>query len=283
MTNITLLNNDDAYFAYKAVSASQIKKYDHGAYRFWKDSVFNPEKKPEQETDALVFGKLTHCLLLEPEEYEKRFVIADFGKSRRNKEYEKVKAEYPDKIIVTSAEKQKADKMVAAVYNHKLAKLILTGGKCEVPFVWTDPATGLPCKMKADKVKECAGGRLLCVDYKTSSDIDSLLKWPQKLGYPLQDSFYCKGIKEKFGIKDDSLVDFVFIIQSNVEDEEDVICVANTEYESRMAANDIVDHHMREIAEKLEAWDKTHNPEIFAAYPNQMEMRYSNWYLERGE
>lgn len=60
------LNNDDAYFAYKAVSASQIKKYDHGAYRFWKDSVFNPEKKTEQETDALVFGKLTHCLLLEP-------------------------------------------------------------------------------------------------------------------------------------------------------------------------------------------------------------------------
>lgn len=60
MDNIQLLNNDDAYFAYKALSASQIKQYDHGAYNFWKTSCFNPDKPEEKETDALVFGKLTH-------------------------------------------------------------------------------------------------------------------------------------------------------------------------------------------------------------------------------
>lgn len=283
MNDIILLNNDDSYFAYKAISASQIKKYDHGAYKFWKDSVFNPRKKQTSESDALVFGKLTHCLLFEPDEYNNRYTVVDFGKSRKNKEYEKCKSLYPDKIIVSPFEKEKADKLIGQIYNHELAKLILTGGKCEVPFVWTDPATGLKCKMKVDKIKEVANGRLLVVDYKTSSDIDSVLKWPQKLGYPLQDSFYRRGIKEKFGITNDSEIDFVFILQSNVEGEEDVICIADTDYDSLMAANDIVDHHMHEIAEKLDAWEKTNDPSIWAAYPTKMTLRYSNWYLERGE
>ena len=41
---------DEEYFSVKALSASQIKQFDKGAYWFWKSSPFNPDKEPEKET-----------------------------------------------------------------------------------------------------------------------------------------------------------------------------------------------------------------------------------------
>lgn len=93
------IKSDDDYFAYPAISASQIKTYDKSPYEFWRTSPFNPEKQPDAETDALVFGGLTHCLLLEPKEAQNRYVIADFGQSRRNKKYEAINAETQVKLL----------------------------------------------------------------------------------------------------------------------------------------------------------------------------------------
>ena len=39
---------DEEYFALKAISASQIKQFDKGAYWFWKTSPFN-DKRPKDE------------------------------------------------------------------------------------------------------------------------------------------------------------------------------------------------------------------------------------------
>ena len=59
------------------------------------------------------------------------------------------------------------------------------------------------------------------------------------------------------------------------------MCVANVEYETQQAAADIVDHHLLLIKEKLEAWNDSHDKQLFAAYPERVEMRYSNWFMER--
>ena len=90
---------DAEYFDVKAISASQIKQYDRGAYWFWKTSPYNDEKGPEQETDALVFGKLCHCLLLEPDHLHNEYAVVDFGASRKNKKYETAKELTPAEII----------------------------------------------------------------------------------------------------------------------------------------------------------------------------------------
>lgn len=282
MSNIQFIQ-DDEYFSQKALSASQIKDYDKSAYHFWKRSVFNDEREKEAETDALCFGKLTHCLVLEPEVFDKKFLVMDWGTKTRNTEkYKKAQAEHPDKMLVLPYEYEKSQKMVSALQNHDLANAILAGGHSEVPFMWTDKETGILCKMKADKIKKIAGGRILIVDYKTTSDIDSILKWPQKLGYPLQEAMYRFGIQNRFNI-DDSKIDFMFILQSNKEGEEDVICCADTDYDTLIAAEDITRHHIREISEKLKEFEEKKDKNIFSAYPNKMTIRYSNWYLERGE
>lgn len=271
--------SDDEYFALKAISASQIKQYDKGAYWFWKSSPFNPEKAPEKASDALAFGKLCHCMLLEPKAVSERFMVVDFGKTRMTKKYAEMVEMYPGYEIVTQDEVDRATKMIFEIGQHPLASRIIAGATAEMPYTWTDKETGLPCKCKIDAIKRTKNG-IVVIDYKTSSDIQSVLNWPQKLQYPLQAEFYSQAVKEKYG---EDPCEFVFIIQSNKEGEEDVIAVANVEYDTGLVAKDIVKSHMKSIANKLRAWDETHNKSIWAAYPNRVEMRYSNWYMDRGE
>lgn len=270
---------DEEYFSVKAISASQIKQFDRGAYWFWKMSPFNPDKEPEKETDALVFGKLCHCMLLEPDKVKEEYEVVDFGKTRNNKKYDQAKVDHPGKIIVSPDEIEHATKMILNIKEHKLANLILNGATAEMPFMWTDPKTGLPLKAKLDAIKRTKNG-IVVIDYKTSSDIEGLLNWPQKLQYPLQSELYCRAVEAKYGEKP---CEFVFVIQSNKEGEEDIVCVANVEYETQEVAKTIVDSHLLQIKDKLKQWDETHDKTIWAAYPNRMEMRYSNWFMERGE
>ncbi len=274
--DIKLLNNDDAYFAYKALSASQIKTFDKSKHEFWMHSPFNPNKAPEKETDALIFGKLAHCLLLEQEEFAKRFVVMDWGAKKRGVKYEDAKLMNPGKIIVSPEEYDKAMKMLANVRSHPLAREIINGAMCEVPFTWTDELTGLPCKCKMDALKNTRSG-LVIVDYKTSSDIPGVLRWAEKLQYPLQDAFYCEGAKAKYG---EEPVEFVFILQSSNDGEEDVVAVVNVDYESRVAAKDILQARKIEIKSCLDRWEETHDPFVWSDYPERVTMGYSNWYLK---
>ena len=270
---------DAEYFSVPAISASQIKQFDRGAYWFWKMSPFNPDKEPEKETDALVFGKLCHCLLLEPGMFLQEYQVVDFGKTRANKKYEQAKEENPGKIIITPEEFEHATKMIQNVHDHKLASIILDGATAEMPFIWTDKETGMACKAKLDAVKRTKGG-IVVIDYKTSGDIEGILNFPQKLQYPLQAEFYGRAVEAKYGEKP---CEFVFIIQSNKPGEEDIVCVANVEYETQEVAKSIVDSHIRSIQEKLNLYNDTNDKSIWAAYPNRMEMRYSNWFMMRGE
>lgn len=277
---IEFLNNDDAYFAHKALSASQIKTYaTGGAYDFWKTSVFNPDRIETPETDALIFGKLAHCMLFEPAEVEKRFLIMDWGtKTRGTKKHEEAKAANPDKILVSPDEYQKAGRMLSALMDHRLAREIIKDAYCEVPFAWTDEQTGLPCKAKIDAYKNTPYG-LVLIDYKTSSSIEDVLRYGQKLQYPIQSAFYCEAAKAKYGKEP---VEFVFIIQSNKDGEEDKICVANVEIDTQEAAKSIMRANMEMINNKLKAWDETHDKNIWAAYPDREYIRYSNWYMNNG-
>ena len=268
--------SDKEYFDIPAVSASQIKQYDKGAYWFWKTSPFNPDRPPEQDTDAMIFGRVCHCLLLEPNQFAETYEVADFGKSRNNKKYEEM-AQATTKTLITPDEFSRANLMIQAVKQHRLASTILDGATAEMPFTWVDQETHLLCKAKLDAVKRTRNG-IVVIDYKTSSDIDSILNWPQKLQYPLQAEFYARAVEQKYGQRP---CEFVFVIQSNKPGEEDIVCVANVDYESQEVAKDIVSHHIQEINDKLNRWNETADKNIWAAYPERCEMRYSNWYIQR--
>lgn len=158
------------------------------------------------------FGKLAHCMLLEPEELEKRFVVADWGaKGRDTAAYKKFIKDFPDdRIVVSSEEWERAGKMIANLRGHKLAASIIAGAKTEMPIVWKDDQTGLLMKCKVDAIKRTKNG-IVVIDYKTSGDMESFIKWPHKNSYYLQDAVYRQAIFEKYG---EYPSEFVFIMQS---------------------------------------------------------------------
>ena len=176
-------------------------------------------------------------------------------------------------------EYDRAFKMRYELYQHKLAKAILDGATAEVPYLWTDEETGLPCKCKIDAIKRTRDG-LVVIDYKTARSIEDVIKYAQKTQYAIQAEFYKMAVKNHYG---EYPVEFVFIIQSNQPGEEDVVCVANVEQETQDVAKTIMRSHMESIKYKLESWEKTHDKNIWAAYPEREFIRYSNYYLTNGE
>ena len=141
------------YYSIKAISASQVKDFADDPITFWERSPFNPAKQKETDNDAMIFGKLCHCLLLEGEDkFKEEFTVAEFGKSRKNKEYDKVKLLYPNINVVNSDELAKANKMVEAVKAHPLASKLLAGAISEHPLLFKDKETGLDCKSKFDSI-----------------------------------------------------------------------------------------------------------------------------------
>lgn len=281
LVNIEDMDNDKEYFALKALSASQIKTYneDEGPYRFWKKSVFNPNREEDNlESDALVFGKLAHCMLLEFEEVEKRYLIADWGtKSRNTVKYKDFAAAHPDKIIVSKEEYQRAGKMLANIRSHKLANSIITGATTELPIVWRDDETGLLMKCKVDALKRTKNG-IVVIDYKTSSDVAGFIKWPHKLSYYLQDVVYRQAIKEKYG---EEATDFIFIMQSSKEGEEDLIAILRYSLEDVLYAQDKARWIINDIALKIKAWGATHDDSIWTPYPNVIDLHLPQWIINQ--
>lgn len=270
---------DEEYFSVQALSASQIKQFDRGPYWFWKSSPFNPDKEPEKETDALVFGKLCHCLLLEPGMFESEYQVVDFGKTRANKKYDQAKEENPGKIIISPDELEHATKMIQNVHEHKLASIILDGATAEMPFIWRDPVTGMMFKAKLDAIKRTKSG-LVVIDYKTSSSIEDVLNYGQKSQYAIQAEFYKEAVKAKYG---ENPCEFVFIIQSNKEGEEDVVCVANIDIETQDVARTLMRSYIEQIKNKIDEWEKTKDKNVWAAYPEREQICYSNYYLTYGK
>lgn len=277
LRNDIVIENDEQYFALKAVSASQIKTFDKSPYEFWRTSPFNPEKIDEEDKDALSFGSLAHCLLLEPEEVEKRFKIYDWGtKTRSTVKYAKAKEEQSDgKTLILPTEYERANFMLSNIRSHKLAAMIIKGATTELPIVWEDEESGILCKAKIDAIKRTKSG-IICIDYKTSGDIDSLLNSAQKFQYPLQAIHYSEAVYQKYG---EYPVEFVFIIQSNKTGYEDVVCVANVEFNTQEVAKILWRAHLNNIAQKVKEFEKTQDKDIFAPYPERCLLSYSNYYL----
>lgn len=270
-------NNDAEYFVYKAISASQIKAYDKSPYAFFKQSPFNPDIQPEEDKTALVFGGLVHCLLLEPQEAQNRYVIADFGVSRTNVKYKKLKEMNPGKIIISQAEWEHAKKMLDCLREHKLVNQIITGANAEMPIVWLQDEHNIECKAKIDAIKRTVNG-LVVIDYKTSSDIASLIKHPEKLQYPLQAVHYCEAVREKYG---EYPVEFVFVIQSNIQGEEDVIAVCNIDPDSFDYAQNLWYKHLYNISCKIKLYQENPDKHIFEAFPGRVFMQYPSYYINK--
>lgn len=116
-------------------------------------------------------------------------------------------------VPVLRHEHQQVQAMAQAIRQHPVAGPLFAPGTGipEQSIFWTDPATGVRCRVRPDWLKQ-KPGLALCVDYKTTADAspDGIAKAVQSYGYHQQDALYLDGIRAAFQPED---ARFLFVFQ----------------------------------------------------------------------
>ena len=146
-----------------------------------------------KSTPAMLMGTLAHCAILEPNEFDKRYIVDPKMPKRSNADKEAWQIwqdENAGKVIITDEQRDTSMMMQDAIFNHPKAASLLSGGKAEQAYFWTDEETGEPCKGKADYVQ----GDVI-VDLKTavSASPSEFSRAVANFKYHWQDAFYSEG------------------------------------------------------------------------------------------
>lgn len=191
-----------AYHSHPALGSTSLKRALITPQHYWAFAKENPERLEEEETDALIFGRLAHCLVLENEDVFKRdFIVLPEGLDRRTtagkQKYADIMADAGLKTVVKHADVEKARAMRKAVEQHFVWKY-LKHGAAEGSSFWKDG--GLDCKVRLDWVESTDIGNII-IDYKTSKCAarEAFARQMNNLNYHVQTAHYNEGYKAAHG------------------------------------------------------------------------------------
>lgn len=179
----------DEYLEIDAVSASELKhaiKSTSHYMRYKREGI--------NTTPAMEFGTLVHTLILEPESFVDRYVIAPSGDKRKKDVKEAWKAleeNKGDRAIVSQDDYECASELAESVFDHPFWQKVKHCDR-EVVSLWD--RCKVNCKCRYD---------MLCdefaVDIKTVSDAspNAFSRQCYSLGYHIQAAHYLNGHQNK--------------------------------------------------------------------------------------
>ncbi len=168
------------------------------------------ETGEEERSPALIFGSAFHCALLEPDRFKTAYAVApSFGDCRKKENKaarDAWRAEHKGAEHLDAEDGKAIADMVIAVHRHPLASRMIRDGRPEMTLRWTDPATGLACKSRADYFVERLGA---VFDAKTTTDArpKAFARDCATYRYHVQDALY----REAFRANGIEVANFVFI------------------------------------------------------------------------
>lgn len=168
----------------------------------------------EDKTKPLDMGTALHTILLEPEEFKDRFIIAPEFNRRTTVGKAEEQAFLSDcselgKTIMTAEEGRKLNFMRDSAMAHPDARWLLgADGYAEASIYWNDEETGELCRIRPDRMLK---DRPIVIDVKKVDGMDRFRNQVFEFGYHRQDAMYSDGYKQHFG--EDPL--FLFLIVSS--------------------------------------------------------------------
>ncbi|MHA0335792.1 PD-(D/E)XK nuclease-like domain-containing protein [Sphingomonas aquatilis] len=166
-----------------SISSTGLKKLVGGAFQakgctprhYWEGSPLNPNRKPQEQTDALRLGSAFHDALLLPERWQDRncYHVTPEGFSRAKSKAmageiaDADAAEAAGCTIVSAEERDQIDAMVKAMRDHPTCDALLSDGRPEVTLAWQDAETGVWLRCRPDWLRD----NLSCgINVKTATD-----------------------------------------------------------------------------------------------------------------
>lgn len=155
----------------------------------------------DEKTAALDLGTALHCLLLEPDEFSKRFMIGPEVNRRTTAGKQKEQdfldmCEQQGITPITHDDNRKLRLMRDSAFAHPVARWMLeTEGKAEASIYWNDRDTQVLSRCRPDKL---IAEFNWCVDVKSTADIGKFQKDFYSYRYHVQDAFYSDGYDAQF-------------------------------------------------------------------------------------
>lgn len=185
------LTNEE-YHSGPGISKSHLDKVAKCPLLYW-ERYINPEREPEEQKAALVFGSAFHTATLEPDLFASEFLImpefnlrSATGRAARD---EWLAGEAKGLTVLTVEQRDLALKMARVVHKHPVAGQLLRGGQKEQSFFAKDPETGALVKCRTDHSDFSAG---LIADLKSTDDAseDAFAKSIANFRYHVQQAWY---------------------------------------------------------------------------------------------
>lgn len=157
----------------------------------------HPSHVARKPTAQMMLGTALHALVLEPGAFEQRY-CADLDESRNSKAYKEFARECAcaGLIPLSDDDRERVFAMRDSLMSNEQIADSLTGGRSEVSGWFTDPASGVLCKFRADYVKPTRrGAGALLADVKTTADAsrDAFSRSIASFGYHTQCDWYVNG------------------------------------------------------------------------------------------
>ena len=206
--------SNEQYHSGPGVSKSQLDDIavSPATYIWRKNAPVDTEK-----LQALDMGTALHCLLLEPDEFDSRFIKAlDFN--RRTKDGKAEEAEFlkncadTGKTVIEYEDHRKLMLMRDSVMAHPDAsRLLELEGYSESSIYWTDEETGELCRCRPDRMLR---NYPIILDVKKVDDMGRFERHVEEFRYHVQNAMYCDGYANQFGEQPE----FYFIaVSSSIE------------------------------------------------------------------
>lgn len=176
----------ETYYASRAIGASQLK----AARRSLAHMLVERE-----DTDALRFGRALHCAALEPARFAERYLVAPDVDRRTNvgkAAWAQFQREAAGREVLSQSDRDRIDAMAAVAAAHPAVRwLAAEAGHSEVSGFWTDPATGVACRMRLDRYLT----RGIILDLKGAKDAspEGFARAVHNYGYHMQEAHYRAG------------------------------------------------------------------------------------------
>lgn len=202
----------DEYHSLDPVSKSQLDTLDLSPAIFFARHRAADRPAPVEKAGQLE-GQIAHCAILEPAEFEKRYVIGPTLK-RNTKAWKEFVEAHSGRVAIQHDQYEAATRQAVSVRALPDIRDALATGKPEVSAFWIDAGTGVECRCRPDFVHPVRDDAVLLLDVKTFSSAapNEFRRQVARKGYDKQAAMYSDGYEAASGKE---VLGFIFLAVEN--------------------------------------------------------------------
>jgi hypothetical protein len=196
-------------------SSSTLKLFAKSPKEYWHYRIKKDRESKKIGYSANI-GTAVHAAVLEPSEFGSIVQVCSHGSaSKAFREFaDKLQ---PHQVAIEEKDLERIEIMANSLWDHEEAgRLLQQQGANELSLFWTEPVCGLPLKCRFDRViDDGIIGTVLDIKCLADPSPAGFRRAVRQFRYDLSAALYCEGRNLAFGMPEDYLQGFYFLVVGN--------------------------------------------------------------------